>query len=314
MKTAIYTSDAFLNHDTGHNHPESPARIQALHDLFASDFTDTSLKQPRPADIEDIAEIHDESYIYDIMDRIPDFGYGCADTESECILSHNSWDALLLSAGCGLTALEDINHNGLTRAFCAARPPGHHADYAAAMGFCFFNNAFLTAKIAQSRYGFKRPAIIDFDVHHGNGTDALTRRHNAENPNQPIFYASSHQSELWPYSITKAGDPRDNTDYVVNVTLNEGANGKDMLDAYTKSIYPALKAYKPDILILSAGFDAHKDDPLAGLALKSEDFGALTSAIINTSESGIPIISILEGGYEIKALSRCVSAHLTALL
>lgn len=315
MKTIIYTSAEFLKHDTGHNHPESPARLAALLTLFDNELFHIPKHAPYPAAIEDIALVHPESYIYDLMDRLPDVGYSAVDAESECIFSPASWDSLLLSAGAGITALNAIMNGDTTRAFCATRPPGHHADSHKPMGFCFFNNAFMTARIAQERHNLERIAIIDFDVHHGNGTDALTRAHNKMHPDKPLFYASTHQAHLWPQQITKAGDPADNTEHVINATLPEGAKGAAMIAAYEDNIFPALKTYAPELLILSAGFDAHKDDPLAGLALETEDFGTLTTALcdIANKQANGRVISLLEGGYNIDALKMSVKAHVKAL-
>lgn len=312
MKIAIYTSDAFLEHDTGHNHPECPHRLRVLHDLFRKNFSDIEIKEPYEATEEDIALAHPLDYIYDLMDRLPDIGYAPADAESECILSPASWEALIKAVGAGISALQDIGDGEITRAFCAARPPGHHAESSKPMGFCFFNNAFITARVAQERFNMPKVAIIDFDVHHGNGTDALTRAHNEANPSTPIFYASTHQYPLWPMS----GSPDDNTEHVINVTLNEGTNGLEMLKAYEEHVFPALNTYTPDLLILSSGFDAHKDDPLAGLSLESEDFGTLTEALLDIANKHAHgrAISLLEGGYNIDALKSSVAAHLNALL
>ncbi|MAZ76845.1 MAG: acetoin utilization protein [Micavibrio sp.] len=311
MKTTIYASSEFLKHDTGHNHPESAARLETLLSLFEEKLTSVPQKEPQAAEIEDIALTHPESYIYELMDLLPDTGYAAIDTAGECILSPSSWESLLLSAGAGISALNDIMSGETTRAFCAIRPPGHHAEAQKPMGFCFFNNAFITARIAQERHNIKHIAIIDFDVHHGNGTDALTRAHNDTHPNEPLFYASTHQAPLWPMT----GDPTNNTDHIINATLPEGSDGKVLMNAYEEHIFPALNAYAPDLLILSAGFDAHKDDPLAGLSLEAEDFGTLTTALcaIADKHANRRMISLLEGGYNIQALKSSVEAHLHAL-
>ncbi|NCO03480.1 MAG: histone deacetylase family protein [Alphaproteobacteria bacterium] len=312
MKTAIYTSPVFLKHDTGHNHPECSARMKGLFDLFDTDLKHVEQKEFYPAAPEDIALAHHDHYIDDLMDKIPDTGTAAVDVAGECILSPASWDALMMAAGAGLTALNDIIDGDITRAFCAIRPPGHHAEASKAMGFCFFNNAFIAARAAQERHGLPRIAIVDFDVHHGNGTDALTRAHNMANPDKPILYISSHQHPLWPMT----GLPSDNTDHIINISLPEGTNGAQMMKAYEDLAFPALHLYEPDLMILSAGFDAHRDDPLAGLALHEEDFATLTTAladIANIHAKG-RILSLLEGGYNIIALKSSVHAHINALL
>ncbi|NQZ13423.1 MAG: histone deacetylase family protein [Alphaproteobacteria bacterium] len=312
MKTAIYTSDAFLSHDTGANHPECSSRIEMLNHLFEEEFQNIPIKSPYDATEEDISLAHPVDHIYNLMDRLPDTGYAGADEAGECILSPGSWKAITKSVGAGLTALQDINDGEITRAFCASRPPGHHAESTKPMGFCFFNNAFITARAAQERFNLNKVAIVDFDVHHGNGTDALTRNHNEKHPDKPIFYASTHQYPLWPMS----GLPEDNTDHVINVGLPEGTNGPELIKVYEDKIFPALNAYKPDLLILSSGFDAHKDDPLAGLNLENHDFAALTAALVGIANKHAKgrIISLLEGGYNLEALKSSVRAHLNAFV
>lgn len=312
MKTAIYTHDLFLKHDTGHNHPECPARMQALFDLFDNDLKHVPQNTIYPAAPEDLALAHPEHYTDDLLDHLPDTGYAAVDAAGECVLSPASWDALMMAVGAGLSALNDIIGGDITRAFCAIRPPGHHAEATKPMGFCFFNNAFIAARAAQERHGLTRIAIVDFDVHHGNGTDALTRAHNLKHADKPILYISSHQHPLWPMT----GLPKDNTDHIINITLNEGTNGTQIMQAYEDHALPALHTYQPELLILSAGFDAHVNDPLASLALRDDDFAALTTTladIANTHAKG-RILSLLEGGYNIDALKSSVHAHINALL
>ncbi|MEM9469318.1 MAG: histone deacetylase family protein [Pseudomonadota bacterium] len=311
MTLKIYTSDKMLKHDTGHNHPECPARLETLFNLFEEEFANIEVVQAEPADEEAIARAHPLDYLYSLMDQTPDVGLQPVDAESECILSPSSYEAILLSAGASLNALRDIMNGETNRAFCAIRPPGHHAEVQKPMGFCFLNNAFITARSAQEDHGLSRIAILDFDVHHGNGTDAVTRAHNLKHPEKPIFYASTHQYPLWPMS----GLPEDNTEYVVNVTLAEDSNGKDMLAAYQDHVFPALENYKPELIILSSGFDAHKDDPLAGLSLTSEDFGTLTSAFVELAHKHANgrVLSLLEGGYDLNALKDSTRAHLKTL-
>jgi len=179
------------------------------------------------------------------------------------------------------------------------------------MGFCFFANAFIAARYAQENHNINKIALLDFDVHHGNGTDSLVRAHNLMHLDTAIFFASTHQVDLWP----NTGLSADDTDHVKNITLSVGAKSDEFRQLYRDKVLPALAAYQPELVILSAGFDAHKDDPLAGLALESEDFGWITREIclIADKYSQGRVLSILEGGYDIRALKSSVAAHLREL-
>jgi len=309
MKTAIYTSRDFLKHDTGAGHPDSPERLQVLHDLFEKEFSHLPMIEPRMAEIEKIALAHDEDYIYALQDKVPEDGLIALDADT--ILSPQSWKAIVSGAGAGCHAIDDMMSGNITRAFCAVRPAGHHAEKTKAMGFCFFANAFIAARYVQEKYDIKKIAIIDFDVHHGNGTDSLVRAYNVTNPDLPMFFASTHQSELWP----NTGLSVDDTNHVKNLTLPAGTSSDEFRQAYRDKILPALATYQPELIIVSAGFDAHKDDPLAGLALEIEDFGWLTREICQMADkySQKRILSILEGGYDIQALQSSVAAHLREL-
>lgn len=305
----IYTHPSALAHDTGPGHPECPARMEMLHGLFAGLDRDTyPLVTPRAATMEEIGRAHPLHYIQGIEEAVPVTGYGAVDGDT--ILSPSTWDAAIHAAGAACQAVDDVMAGKTTAAFCAMRPPGHHAEIARAMGFCLFNNVFIGARHAQAEHGVKRVAIVDFDVHHGNGTDAMTRAHHHEKHGD-ILYISTHEFPLFPMS----GDPEDNEEFVKNWTLRAGDGSAAFRALYETKVFPALNAFKPDLLMISAGFDAHRDDPLAGLALTEDDFEWVTAGLkkIAALHSGGKIVSVLEGGYNLDALRNSTAAHLRAL-
>lgn len=320
MELIIYTSAFSKRHDTGHAHPESPARIAVLEELL--DTLDYTVKQATPAELEQIMLAHTENYISDLQETIPDQGLMTRDNET--IFSPDSYDAALHAAGAVCNAVDDIfegypgecppacghdGHKNAPRAFCLIRPPGHHAEASHELGFCLFNNVFIGARHAQEKYGVKKIAIIDFDVHHGNGTENMCRKHNKEHPDHPIFYISSHGFPLFPMS----GDPKDNNDTLLNIYLPENCDSAQFRELYEEQVFPALNSFAPDLLMISAGFDAHKEDPLANMNLETEDYGWVTENLCKTCPPGTPVISVLEGGYHLEALKNGIEAHLSAL-
>jgi acetoin utilization deacetylase AcuC-like enzyme len=306
MKTTIYTHNSGLNHDTGFSHPERAERLTAVFSVL-----DGSAYAPLPrgdvyaASEEQILRAHPMHYIDHIRDSVPDRGH--AQIDDDTILSPGSWAAALHAAGAVCAAVDDVATGKTTRAFCAMRPPGHHAEPATSMGFCLFNNIFIGARHAQEAHGLQKIAIVDFDVHHGNGTDAMTRRHNGS-----ILFISTHQYPLWPMT----GLEEDNDESVLNFTLPPDSGSERFRTLYENKVFPALNRFAPDLLMISAGFDAHRDDPLAQLNLTEDDFTWVTrelAAIANTHCKG-QVISVLEGGYNLDALKTCVDAHLSALI
>ncbi len=305
IKTNIYKNTSGLRHDTGPGHPESIARLQTVFDLLQeAPFNALPVFEATPAEEATIALAHDWSYIHRVADAIPDHGYAALDADT--VLCPASWDAALGAAGAVCQAVDDVISGNCTRAFCAVRPPGHHAEPHRSMGFCLFNNIFIAARHAQKAHGLKRIAIIDFDVHHGNATDLMARR--AED----IFFISSHQFPLYPGT----GDPaEDIPGKTLNIPLAEGTDSAAFRAAYEAQTFPAIEAFKPDLLLISAGFDAHKDDPLAGLMLEDDDYFWVTERLCALADKhcGGKVISALEGGYNLEALKTSVSAHLKAL-
>lgn len=312
MPCLIITSPLNHVHNTGAGHPENSERLAALSDLFQSaPFCDWEQSQSSAAALEQIEYAHSEDYIFSLQDLTPDAGLTYLDGDT--ILSPQSYDAALCAAGAVCNSVDYVLGNDSPtphRAFCAVRPPGHHAEIDRAMGFCLFNNIFVGARHTQEKWGVQKVAILDFDVHHGNGTQNMTKAHNAQNKNidKPIFYLSTHAYPLFPMS----GIAEDNDDLTLNHHLPPQCSGAEFRAIYESHILPALADFKPDLLMLSSGFDAHKDDPLATMNLQDSDYGWLSDRIV-TQHPSIPLISVLEGGYHIPSLTRCVAAHLNAL-
>ncbi len=305
MKTTIYTHDSGLFHDTGHAHPERAARLQVVRDLLAESPFSTLPQKTAPAAPEDRLLLgHTLAYIDHIRDSIPDHGH--AQIDADTIISPKSWEAGLHAAGAVCMAVDDVARGKTARAFCAMRPPGHHAEPALSMGFCLFNNIFIGARHAQEKHGIEKIAIVDFDVHHGNGTDTMTRRHDGS-----ILFISTHQYPLWPMT----GLEEDNDESVMNFTLPPNSGSESFRTLYEKKVFPALTRFAPDLLMISAGFDAHRDDPLAQLNLTEDDFAWVTEKLCEIADAHAQgrIISVLEGGYHLDALKNSVAAHLKVL-
>ncbi len=292
----IYTHPSSLNHDTGLGHPECPDRLHRVLERLAQEGYQTI---PAPeADMEWIARAHPVRYIDRVMESIPD--RGTAHLDGDTVVSPGSWVAALHAVGAVCAAVADCVDGTATRAFCAVRPPGHHAEPERAMGFCLFNNVFVGALHARA-LGLERVAIVDFDVHHGNGSDAMVRRHDG------IFFASSHQWPLYPGT----GAPDDQiAGRLLNVPLPAGTDGVGFRAAYRDVILPAVAGFAPDLLMISAGFDAHRDDPLAQMALAEDDFEWVTRELCRLAPR---VVSVLEGGYNLDALPTCVAAHLRGM-
>ncbi len=310
MKPIIYLSDYSQKHDTGEGHPENAARIKVLEDLFSeAPFNDWQQINARAATLDQILLAHNEDYVFDLQDKTPE--HGLVHLDGDTILSPHSYDAALHAAGAACQAVDDILNNKTKKAFCATRPPGHHAEPNTALGFCLLNNIFIAARHAQETYDINRIAIVDFDVHHGNGTETMTRRHNAICSNQPILYISTHAQGIFPMT----GKPEDNSDTLLNIYLPHDCGSEEFRQIYQNEVFPTLKDFKPDILLLSSGFDAHKDDPLAAINLETEDYGWLTRHLCDIADQYAKgrLISILEGGYHLDALKSCVRAHLEEL-
>ncbi len=305
MTTALYTHPACLVHDPGPGHPESPARLRTvLAALEDKRFTAlVRITAPR-ATRGQLECVHTSQLIDAIFAAAPSEGHIRIDADTG--MSADSPEAALRAAGAVCAAVDAALDGGAARAFCAVRPPGHHATRAAAMGFCLFNNIAIGAAHALAR-GMERVAIVDFDVHHGNGTQDIF----CTDPR--VLYASTHQFPLYPGTGASAETGVGN---IVNVPLPPGTGSAGFRDAFEQFALPALRAFAPQLVLISAGFDAHRLDPLADLNLESDDYAWATTELVNiaqTSASG-RVISSLEGGYSPTAMRECTTAHVSAML
>ena len=305
MTTTLYTHDSGLHHDTGHSHPERIERLKTVMELFeTAAFCGLPRGNVRPADEDRLTLAHPFHYVEHIRNSIPDHGH--AQIDSDTILSPGSWEAALHAAGAVCSAVDDVASGKTTRAFCAMRPPGHHAEPTTSMGFCLFNNIFIGARHAQDAHKMGKIAIVDFDVHHGNGTDTMTRGHDGS-----ILFISTHQYPLWPMT----GLEDDNEASVMNFTLPPESGSERMRSLYEHKAFPALDRFAPDLIMISAGFDAHRLDPLAQLNWENEDYTWVTQKLVEMADKHAKgrIISVLEGGYNLDALRDGVATHVATL-
>ncbi|MDP1773664.1 MAG: histone deacetylase family protein [Methylobacter sp.] len=306
MKTLYYSHPDFLFHKTGTGHPECADRLRSIEKALAAPEFSNLIRQAPPLGTEQqIRLIHPQHYIDAILEAIPEQGEHYLDQDT--VLSPGSGQAAFRAVGAVCDAVDKVLTGKADNAFCAIRPPGHHAEPQLAMGFCLFNNIAIAAAYARQHYQLERIAIVDFDVHHGNGTQAAFY-------NQPdVLYASSHEMPHYPGT----GHPSETgVGNIINVPLAAGDSGVEFKQKYNSIILPALKSFKPDLLLISAGFDAHKDDPLASILLVEEDFKWVTQELMSIADNCCKgrIISALEGGYNLKALAASVAVHVKALM
>ena len=301
----------FLLHEMGSGHPESPERLRSIRSHLESTGTWGRLLplEPRPASKEWVQQIHNPSYMQRLEQLSPASGYVSLDPDT--IMCPGTLNAAFLAVGAAMTGVDSVMSQEVDQAFCAIRPPGHHAETDRAMGFCFLNTIAIAAKYIQGRYGLQRVLIVDWDVHHGNGTQQAFY----EDPS--VLYFSVHQYPHYPGTggVTETGEGA-GEGMTINVPLAVGQGNEDYQEAFQKILVPAADAFKPEWILISAGFDAHRDDPLAGMNITAEGFGALTNivtTIANRYASG-RIVSCLEGGYHPVALGTSVERHLLALL
>ncbi|CAN0130085.1 unnamed protein product [Phaeothamnion confervicola] len=307
MTTALITHPACLEHVMPSGHPESPDRLRAvLAALDAPHFKPLLREQAPQASMEQIALAHPGDFAAALLARAPQQGFSFIDGDTP--MSPGSGAAALYAAGAVVRAVDMVMQGTVRNAFCAVRPPGHHAESNRAMGFCLFNNVAVGALWARKQWNCKRLAVIDFDVHHGNGTQEIFQ-------NDPgLFYASTHQAPFYPgtgamHETGVAGN-------VVNAALQAGAGGEAFKAAMNAKILAALDAFHPDLILISAGFDAHMQDPLANLWLEEEDFAWATRQIMAIADKRCAgrVVSALEGGYDLTALAASVQAHVKALM
>jgi acetoin utilization deacetylase AcuC-like enzyme len=307
MTTALITHEACIAHAPPPGHPERPERLEAvLKALDAAEFAPLSRHEAPLAEKSAIARVHDPNYIDEVLNSIPKTGY--VQFDADTFGSPRSGEAILRAAGAVVMAVDLVMKGQVNNAFCAVRPPGHHAVPMRAMGFCLFNNVAVGAWRARDAHGIKRVAVVDFDVHHGNGTQDMFYS-DAE-----LFYASTHQSPLYP-GTGQRGETGI-ADNIVNAPLRPGASGAEFRAAFEASILPTLRQFKPELVMISAGFDAHKNDPLAQLRLDESDYFWATEKLcaIARDNCGGRVVSTLEGGYDLDALAVSSAAHVRSLM
>jgi acetoin utilization deacetylase AcuC-like enzyme len=310
MNKTGYVSDPFyLRHET-EPHPENPGRLTAIQNqLESSEFYNNLIPiQPHKATEEEIALVHDSGYVESVKQSCAD---DVRNLDADTIISPDSYDAALLSAGAGMTAIDQIITGSIQNAFCAVRPPGHHAEQDHAMGFCLFNNVAIAARYAQKAKGLNNIFIFDWDVHHGNGT-----QHSFYN-DPSVYYCSMHQYPFYPgtgaIEETGTGDGLGTT---LNLPMDAYSEDEDYISALENKLIPEIQRYQPDLIIISAGFDAHKNDPLAQIQLTTDCFGQMTKMVMEVATDVCDgrLLSMLEGGYDYDALSSSVQLHTQTLL
>jgi len=306
MKTGLITSDTYQNHNTGDGHPEKIDRVTVVIDNFKKlDNKDLVWKKPSRFDRSLLEITHNSDYINFVEKSFPEKGLSFLDGDT--IVSPGSKDATSDAVGSIITAIDGVQNKDFKNAFCAVRPPGHHAEKNKAMGFCIYNNVAVGANYLINKYKLNKIAIIDFDVHHGNGTQDIFY------DNEKVLYISTHQYPYYPGSGTN--DEKGKHNNILNIPLPAGTTSEEYLNAY-ESVLNKIKEFKPEFILLSAGFDAHKDDPLAQLQLESKDFYNITKRTLELSKQYCDgkVVSILEGGYDLLALQESTEMHVKALL
>ena len=306
MKTGLITSDTYQNHNTGDGHPEKIDRVTVVIDNFKKlDNKDLVWKKPSKFDKSLLEITHNSDYINFVEKSFPEKGLSFLDGDT--IVSPGSKDATSDAVGSIITAIDGVQNKDFKNAFCAVRPPGHHAEKNKAMGFCIYNNVAVGANYLINKYKLNKIAIIDFDVHHGNGTQDIFY------DNEKVLYISTHQYPYYPGSGTN--DEKGKHNNILNIPLPAGTTSEEYLNAY-ESVLNKIKEFKPEFILLSAGFDAHKDDPLAQLQLESKDFYNITKRTLELSKQYCDgkVVSILEGGYDLLALQESTEMHVKALL
>ena len=306
MKTGLITSDTYQNHNTGDGHPEKIDRVTAIIDNFKKlDNKNLIWKKPVKFNISLLETTHNSDYINFVEKSFPKKGLTFLDGDT--IISPGSKDATRDAVGSIIAAIDGVQKKEFNNAFCAVRPPGHHAEKNKAMGFCIYNNVAVGAHYLIEKYKLKKIAIIDFDVHHGNGTQDIFY------DNEKVLYISTHQFPFYPGSGTEK--EKGKHDNIFNIPLPAGTTSEEYLNAY-EFVLKKLKKFNPEFILLSAGFDAHKNDPLAQFQLESSDFYILTKRTLELSKlfCGGKVVSILEGGYDIMALQESTEMHVSALL
>ena len=306
MTTLLLSHAATLAHDMGAGHPERPGRIRAVMQALEGEaFAGLSRAEAPLGSSEAILRVHPKDYFETLRDAAP--ASGSVRLDADTVMNSGTWEAAMRAVG-GATAAVDAVMGGAARnAFVATRPPGHHAERAIAMGFCFFNNIAIAARHAQAKHGAERVAIVDFDVHHGNGTQDIFFADNS------VLFCSTHEMPLFPG--TGAQSERGAHGTIVNAPLRAGDGGAAFRDAMDSVILPRVADFAPDLILISAGFDAHRRDPLGNLQLVEDDYAWITARLMELAEKRARgrIVSLLEGGYDLQGLAGSAAAHVGAL-
>ncbi|MBM3527081.1 MAG: histone deacetylase family protein [Alphaproteobacteria bacterium] len=307
MTTLYITHPSSYEHVNPPGHPERTDRLRAIEAVLEDEkFQPLARVQAPDVPLETIALCHPMEYVEEVRDASPKDGWVRLDADTT--MSPGTFEAAVRAVGGAVYAIDEVLGKRATNAFCALRPPGHHAETVRPMGFCIFNQAAIAARHAQRKHGVGRIAVVDFDVHHGNGTQEIFWSDPA------LMYCSTHEMPLYPG--TGAEGERGDHDNIVNAPLRAGDGGDKFKAAMDRRILPRLKAFAPELIIISAGFDAHMRDPLANLQFTEADFGWATRAIMDVADQTAQgrVISVLEGGYDLEGLSKSVAAHVIALM
>ena len=306
MKTGLITSSTYKNHNTGDGHPEKIDRVTAVIENFKKiDNKNLIWKKPNDYDQSILSKTHSSNYIDQVQNSFPTKGLFFLDGDT--VVSPGSKDATKDAVGSIITAIDGVENKEFKNAFCCVRPPGHHAEKEKAMGFCIYNNVAVGANYLIEKYKYKKIAIIDFDVHHGNGTQDIFYN------NKNVLYISTHQYPYYPGSGSEKENGKFNN--ILNIPLSAGTTAEQYLNAY-EHVLNKIQEFKPEFILFSAGFDAHIDDPLAQLRLSSEDFYIITKRTLEISKPFCNgnVVSILEGGYDLQALQKSTQRHVDALI
>ncbi|NQY89844.1 MAG: histone deacetylase family protein [Colwellia sp.] len=302
-------------HDMGEHHPENGKRLTAISDQLIRSGLDYVVRQfdSKPIDKRLLLLAHTQEHIDFVFDNAPNEGEENFTVGPDSVMNAKTHTSILYSAGAGVDAVDLVMNGSLSAAFCTTRPPGHHAEHDKGMGFCFFNNVAIAAAYAKQEYGLKRVAIVDFDVHHGNGTEDIIRNHFNATPedDKGYLFCSSYEYPLYPFEIIESDTPP-----VINTPLAATTKGPDFRKAITEHWLPALRKFKPEIIFISAGFDAHIEDDMSQVSLTEGDYRWITDelkTIVQEHGQG-RIVSMLEGGYHLGALGRSVVAHINGLI